>query len=175
MCFLVRNVNCPLCVSRQFSLADSCPTFLCCQPAMNRSEKIHNLSSPLRNTYPHSLSLLTESWQIPDQLSFLTTTHLTRLGRRPETGEVAVVLPRGVLLARAQSRSDGGGQGQRHRPGIITIPKVRRVREGFKNDSSVTYWTFKWWVGCRKSIKLIEVIFSIQFFQFLCFPVLKFC
>ena len=31
------------------------------------------------------------------------------------------------------------------------------------------------WVGCQESIKIKEVIFSIQFFQFLCFPILKFC
>ena len=27
----------------------------------------------------------------------------------------------------------------------------------------------------RESIKLMEAIFSVRFFQFLCFPVLKFC
>ena len=31
------------------------------------------------------------------------------------------------------------------------------------------------WVGSQESTKLKEVIFSIQFFLFLCFPVLKFC
>ena len=36
-------------------------------------------------------------------------------------------------------------------------------------------FSIKWWVGSTKSIKLIEAIFAIHFFQFLCFPVLKIC
>ena len=34
-------------------------------------------------------------------------------------------------------------------------------------------FSIKWSLGSRKSIKLVEAIFSIQFFQLLCFPVLK--
>ena len=36
-------------------------------------------------------------------------------------------------------------------------------------------FSIKWWVGSRECIKLIVAIFSIKFFQLLCFLVLKFC
>ena len=37
--------------------------------------------------------------------------------------------------------------------------------------SNLVNFSIKWWVGSRESIRLIEAIFSIQFFQFLCFVI----
>ena len=48
------------------------------------------------------------------------------------------------------------------------------VRGRFKKGKLVDF-SIAGWEGSRESIKLKEVIFSIQFFQFLSFPVLKFC
>ena len=42
---------------------------------------------------------------------------------RGDVGEVRVVLPQSVLLARSQPRSDTGPS---QHPGIVTIPKVSR-------------------------------------------------
>ena len=47
----------------------------------------------------------------------------------------------------------------------------RLVREVFK----ISPPKINGWVGSEESIRLKEVIFSIKFFQFLCFPLLKFC
>ena len=88
-------------VSDLFSLADCWPTFLCCQPAMNRSEKIFSSG---------------------EEIFDISSTADTE---RP--GEVRLVLPRALLAPRrSQPRVDTGTEAGRH-PGIINIPKVTTV------------------------------------------------